>query len=70
MNLTRKIQSMAKVHEQNERSVTTYIYEVTYKQGGKQTWGTVRASDQLSAVIAMVNAAGDLTPVSVSRVGN
>ena len=49
---------------------TTYLYEVTYKQKGQQTYNTVRASSALEAVQKICDVFGDLTPVNVIRVGN
>ncbi len=48
----------------------TYLYEVTYKKNGEQTYVTVRAANKLEAIQEIAKVYGDITPVSVSRIGN
>ena len=50
--------------------MNTYLYEVTYKKEGIQSYCTVRATDELDAVQEVCANHGDITPVSVSRIRN
>lgn len=50
--------------------MNTYLYEVTYKKNGEQTYEHVRASSKLEALQKLAKWRGDIIPVSVSRIGN
>ena len=50
--------------------MNVYLYEVTYKKNGKQTYCKVRATSKEDAIIKVSEIYGDITVVGVSRIGN
>lgn len=48
----------------------TYTYEVSFKKNGQKDYCTVRAFDKVDAIRKACESLGDITPISVTQIGN
>lgn len=50
--------------------MNTYLYEVTYRKNGEQTYEHVRAVSKEDAIQKVAELRQDIAPLGVSRIGN
>ena len=50
--------------------MNTYLYEITFKKNGNQTYDHIRAANKEDAIIKLSKNLGDITIIGVSRIGH